>query len=55
MQIKVFTSGGGILEDKINEFIKDKKVIDIKVNSVERQLGSSGTTQTWYDVMVLYE
>jgi hypothetical protein len=53
MKIKVFEFGGGIAEDTVNEFISGKKVIDIKINTVVKPLGSSH--DVWYTVVVLYE
>nr|DAQ69279.1 MAG TPA: Sporulation protein Cse60 [Caudoviricetes sp.] len=37
------------LEDEINEFIKDKEVIDIKFSTVKRNLGY------YYTVCILYK
>jgi hypothetical protein len=37
------------LEDVINEFIKDKEVIDIKFSTVKRNLGY------YYTVCILYK
>jgi len=45
-QVKIFTSGKEeVVTKNINEFIKDKNVIDIKFN----------TTECSYDVLVIYE
>ncbi|HJU13324.1 MAG TPA: hypothetical protein VJ792_02585 [Candidatus Nitrosotalea sp.] len=41
------------MEDSINDFIDDKKVIDIKINAAGKP--SAPIHDVWYTVVVLYE
>lgn len=59
MKVKILTSSleGPSLEEQINDFIKDKKVIDIKYQSNCSGYVYSGVHDTDYErsVLVMYE
>lgn len=59
MKVKILTSSleGPSLEEQINDFIKDKKVIDIKYQSNCSGYVYSGVHDTDYErsVLIMYE
>lgn len=54
MKIKIFVSSSQTeIEKRINDFIKDKHVIDIKF-STDYDM-DSGETGSFYNVLIMYE
>lgn len=53
MKIKSFRGYSRIGDDKINEFIVDKKVIDIKITS--HATTKNGNDSEYHTVLVMYE
>ena len=63
MEVKIFgvvaqsVSGKNAIEEQVNEFIKDKNVIDIKINVIRNflpQTTQSEYEEVWY-ATVMYE
>ena len=54
MKVKSFRGYSSIPDDKINEFIVDKKVIDIKITS-HAVMDRNGNSSEYHTVLVMYE
>jgi hypothetical protein len=53
MKIKSFNFTGNINDDIVNNFIKDKKIINIKINSTIEQKEPFHTMH--YIILIMYE